>query len=116
MRMPEPLNFLLEKIRELLFYGNEYQNPGGASGHRMGDRGSILIKEQIRIAAGQKLSYTQEDVRADRSCDRVQDQCGESGERISVRPRERSQICIFREERGSGLIQRYTVAIRSAVL
>ena len=30
------IEFLLERV-EILFYGNEYQNPGGASGHRMGD-------------------------------------------------------------------------------
>ena len=35
------IEFLLDKDGRLLFYGNEYPDPGRASGHRVGDgRGS----------------------------------------------------------------------------
>ena len=56
------IEFLLEKNRPFLFWENEYPHPGGASGNRVGNR-IDLIKEQIRIADGRELSYTQEDVK-----------------------------------------------------
>ena len=73
--------------------------------------GVDLVKEQIRIASGQKLSYTQEDIRLTGhaiEC-RINAENPEKGFRPSP---ERSQICIFREERVSVSILRYTAAIR----
>ncbi len=44
--------------------------------------GLDLIKEQIRVAAGEPLSVSQEDVRIHGPCHRVPDQCRESGEEL----------------------------------
>ncbi len=69
--------------------------------------GIDLMKEQIRIASGQKLSYTQEDIRLTGHAIECRINA-ENPEKISVRLRERSQICIFREERVSVSILRFT--------
>ena len=45
-----------------------------------------LIKEQIRIAAGEPLSVSQEDIQDLRPCYRMQDQRGESGEELYAMP------------------------------
>ena len=44
--------------------------------------GVDLVKEQIRIASGQKLSYTQEDIKLTGHAIECRIKCRESGERI----------------------------------
>ena len=45
----------------VLVHGNEHPDPGRASGHRV-ITGIDLIKEQIRVARGERLSHTQDEV------------------------------------------------------
>ena len=58
--------------------------------------GIDLIKEQIKIADGQRLQLTAERHQDHRSCDRMQDQCREPGKELSARLLERSQMYISR--------------------
>ena len=60
--------------------------------------GVDLVKEQIRIASGQKLSYTQEDIKLTGHAIECRINA-ENPEKGFARLRERSRICIFREER-----------------
>ena len=48
--------------RRVLLHGDEHADPGRAHGHGGGDRASTSIREQVLIAAGEPLSYRQEDV------------------------------------------------------
>ena len=73
--------------------------------------GVDLVKEQIRIASGQKLSYTQEDIKLTGHAIECRINA-ENPEKGFARLRERSRICIFREERESASILQYTVVIR----
>ncbi len=106
-KMPERLNFFLEKSGA--FYFME-MNTRIQVEHPVTEwvTGIDLIKEQIRIADGQRLSFTQEDVKLTGHAIECRINA-ENPKRISVRVRERSPICTFREERVCGLIQQFTV-------
>ena len=58
--MPERSSFWWIRT-EISFYRDEYKDSGGASGDG-GRDGLDLIKEQIRIASGEKLSFSQGDI------------------------------------------------------
>lgn len=73
--------------------------------------GVDLVKEQIRIASGQKLSYTQEDIKLTGHAIECRINA-ENPEKDSARLRERLRICIFQEEREFASILQYTVVIR----
>ena len=61
-----------------------------------------LIKEQINIAAGEKLSFTQDDVVIRGPCHRVPHQRGEPGEKLYALPRTDHQRAHSRRKGRSG--------------
>ncbi len=65
--------FLLDDEQALLFHGGQHPPPGRASGHRM-VTGIDIVKEQIRIAAGERLSLQAGRRHLHRPLDRVPDQ------------------------------------------
>ena len=105
------MEFLLDEERELLFYGNEHPDPGGASGNRVGDRdGSGKGTDPYRCR-GSRFPIPRT-------------RCISSGHAIECRinaenpakgfracPGDRFRICICRGARGSGLIPLFTAAI-----
>ncbi len=75
--------------------------------------GIDLIKEQIRIADGQRLSFTQEDVKLTGHAIECRINAENPMKRISVRVRERSPICTLPGGKGvridSAIYSGYTV-------
>ena len=61
MKMQGPLNFFLMKRVVNSIHGNEYSCSSRTSSNRICS-GVDIVKEQIRIAAGQPLSVKQEDI------------------------------------------------------
>ncbi len=56
--------------------------------------GIDLIKQQIRVAAGEPLPWKQEDIKPRGQCDRVPDQCGRPGPQLPAVPRKITQMYV----------------------
>lgn len=74
--------------------------------------GIDLIKEQIRIAAGEKLTFSQKDIRINGHAIEVRINA-ENRKKISDRAPERSRVYICPVEKESESIPQYTADIRS---
>ena len=103
IQTPAPLSFSWRRMGHFLFYGNEYQDSGRASGDRVGDRDRSDQRADPHRGSGEPLSYSQKTMCISPVMPLSAGSMPRIRKRTSAHRPELSQTSIFRAEKVCGI-------------